>query len=182
MKKIKVTAVSYLNTKPLLYGILRSPIAQKMDLSLDIPAKCAARLKSGEVDLGLVPVAILPELNEPTIISNYCIGAVGAVNTVCIYSQVPIEETTDLWLDHHSRTSVALTKILLKEYWGINPTLLPAQEGYISQIKGSTAGLVIGDRTIGLENKFKYIYDLGRFGNVTPVYPLFLLHGSPQRS
>lgn len=161
MRKLKVVAVSYLNTKPLLYGLLHSPIAKQIDLQLEIPSVCAQMLKSGEADLGLVPVAIIPELTKPQIISDYCIGTVGAVKTVCIYSDVPIHEVDKLYLDFHSRTSVALTKLLLEEYWNVSPALIPATEGYIPRIGGTTAGLVIGDRTIGLEDKFAYTYDLG---------------------
>ncbi|WP_020535448.1 menaquinone biosynthetic enzyme MqnA/MqnD family protein [Lewinella cohaerens] len=160
MRKIKITAVSYLNTKPLLYGILNSPLADQVDLSLDIPSECARKLREGEVDLALTPVAILPELKNWHLVSDYCIGAVGEVKTVNIYSEVPIEEITALYLDHHSRSSVALSRVLLRDHWRITPKLLEAKEGYINQIKGSIAGVVIGDRTIGLERSFPYVYDL----------------------
>lgn len=161
MKKIKITAVSYLNTKPLLYGLLQSEIAHQIDLSLDVPAQCARKLLSGEADLGLVPVAVIPDLPKAHIISDYCIGTNHRVKTVGIYADQPIETLTDLYLDHHSRTSVALSQILLRDYWQLNPRLLPASDGYINKIGGSTGGLVIGDRTIGLEARFKYFYDLG---------------------
>lgn len=161
MDKIRVTAVSYLNTKPLLYGLLNSPLAPQLDLELNVPAVCARKLTHGEADLALVPVAVLPDLETPHVISDYCIGTVGAVKTVCIYSDVPIEKVETVYLDHHSRTSVQLTKLLLRDYWRLSPALLPAKDGYIKKIGGHTAGLVIGDRTIGLEQQFKYVYDLG---------------------
>lgn len=161
MDKIRLTAVSYLNTKPLLYGLLNSTLAPQLDLELNIPSVCAEKLTRGEADLALVPVAVLPELDRPHVISDYCIGTFGAVKTVCIYSDVPIEQVETVYLDHHSRTSVQLTKVLLRDYWGFSPALLPAKEGYIKKIGGRTAGLVIGDRTIGLEQQFKYVYDLG---------------------
>lgn len=162
MKKIRVTAVSYLNTKPLLYGLLTSPLAEQVELSLDIPSECARKLRDGEVDLALTPVAILPELPEWHLVSDYCIGADGAVKTVNIYGDVPLNEMTAVYLDHHSRTSVALTRVLMQEYWKHTPELLPAQEGYIDNISGSTGGVVIGDRTIGLESRFPYVYDLSK--------------------
>ena len=84
--KIKVTAVSYLNTKPFLYGIFNHGLEEELDLELNIPSVCAQKLRDGEVDLGLVPVAIIPQLIRPHIISDYCIGTVGAVKTVCLYS------------------------------------------------------------------------------------------------
>lgn len=161
MKKTKIVAVSYLNTKPLLYGLLRSELAAQIELDLQIPSECARRLKSGEADIGLVPVAIIPELQNPHIISEYCIGTKGTVRTVCLYSEVPIEQVERVFLDYHSRTSVELTKILLRDYWKLSPELIPATTGFEGEIKGRTAGLVIGDRAIEVESRFPYIYDLG---------------------
>ncbi|MFK7807748.1 MAG: menaquinone biosynthetic enzyme MqnA/MqnD family protein [Saprospiraceae bacterium] len=166
MKKIKIAAVSYLNTKPLLYGLVQDETLEKaIDLELDIPSACADKLISGEVDLGLIPVGAIPKLKEAGkeahIVSDYCIGCDGEVKTVCIYSDCPIEEIKELYLDHHSRTSVRLVQILLKDYWKQHPTLLKSEEGFIDKIKAQRAGVVIGDRTIGLDKKHKYVYDLG---------------------
>lgn len=161
MKKYKASAVSYINTKPFLYGIFKSGLESEIDLELDIPSECARKLKAKEVDFALVPVAILPELKDPIIISDYCIGSLGAVKTVCIYSEVPIEEVKSIYLDYHSRTSVELTRILLQEYWQLSPQLIHATEGYEKLIKGDSAGLVIGDRAIALKSVLPYKYDLG---------------------
>ena len=174
MKKYKVTAVSYLNTKPFLYGIFQHAVQHNIELSLDIPSLCAAKLQSGEADLGLIPVAAIPQLSNPYIISDYCIGAVGAVKTVCLYSQVPIEEVETVYLDFHSKTSVQLTKILFHKYWKQTPHYISTDDlshfsgekhantegGYLDHIKGTTAALAIGDKTMGLSEKYKYTYDL----------------------
>ncbi len=161
-QRIKLVAVSYLNTKPLLYGIVQSSLAQHIDLQLHPPATCARMLEQGEVDLALVPVAAMMNLDRPRIVSEYCIGTVGPVKTVAIYSDRPLSEVKTIYLDHHSRTSVELSKILLREHWKLKPRLLPAFDGYIDKIGGQTAGLVIGDRSIGLEDRFAYTYDLGQ--------------------
>ena len=79
---LKISAVSYLNTKPFLYGLFQSGMEDSIDLSLDIPSECARKLVAGEVDLGLIPVAVIPQLKTPHIISDYCIGTEGAVKTV----------------------------------------------------------------------------------------------------
>lgn len=162
MKKVSLCAVSYLNTKPFLYGLLRHPVHRQLEMETAIPSECARRLLAGEVDMGLVPVAVLPQLPEYHLVSDYCIGTVGAVKTVCLYGEVPVEEMETIYLDHHSRTSAALTKLLLRDHWGVQPRLLPAEEGYIESIGGLRGGLVIGDRTIGLEQRFPYVYDLGQ--------------------
>ncbi len=165
MTKIRITAVSYLNTKPFLYGIFNNQLDDLIDLKLDIPSVCAEKLKNGEADLGLVPVAVLPELKNPHIISDYCIGSLRSVRTVCLFSEKPIEEITEVYLDYHSRTSVELIKILLKNYWKVSPKLTPASLGFEKKIKGTTAALVIGDRAIAMHSKFAYCYDLGKAWN-----------------
>jgi chorismate dehydratase len=159
-KKIKVSAVSYLNTTPFLYGIDNSEVKNLIDISLDIPSDCAEKLLSGEVDLGLVPIAVLPLLKEYHIITDYCIGAYGNVDSVALYSDVPLNEISTIYLDYQSRTSVNLVKVLAQEYWNISPVWLAASEGYETKIKGSAAGVIIGDRTFFLEKKFNYKYDL----------------------
>jgi chorismate dehydratase len=160
MKKLKLTAVSYLNTKPFLYGILSKKLDEKVDMELDIPSVCAAKLASGAADLGLVPVAIIPEIPGARLISDFCIGAVGAVKTVCVFGERPIGELTHIYLDYHSRTSVELVKILLKDYWKVSPQLIPAEPGFEKQIGGTRGALIIGDRAIGLEEIYPYAYDL----------------------
>ncbi len=158
---MRLTAVSYLNTKPFIYGLYRSDLAEMIDLSLDIPSVCAQKLLTGEADIALSPVAIIPQLPEAHLISDFCIGSTGAVKTVCVFAQTPLSGIKRLFLDFHSRTSVALVQILCEKYWKISPEFIPAYEGYESEIEGDTAGLIIGDRAIGCESRFTYTYDLG---------------------
>ncbi len=161
--KIKVSAVSYLNTIPFIHGIESSPsLMEQIELSRDIPSECARKLMSGEVDLGLVPVAILPQMEESFIVTDFCIGAVGDVSSVLLYSDVPLDEIEAIYLDYQSRTSVQLCQILCREYWKINPTFLLAEEGFEQKIGGTTAGLVIGDRCFGMKGKHLHLFDLSR--------------------
>ncbi|MDB4534492.1 menaquinone biosynthesis protein [Vicingaceae bacterium] len=160
VKKIKVSAVSYLNTLPFLYGINNSEIKDQLDLSLDIPSDCAKKLLSGDVDLGLVPVAILPQIKEYHIVSDYCIGAVGDVDSVALYSDVPLNRIESIYLDYQSKTSINLVKVLCKEYWNISPEFIEASEGYEDEINGKIAGVIIGDRTFNLSKDYKFKYDL----------------------
>jgi chorismate dehydratase len=163
MRKFKVAAVNYLNTKPFLYGIFNSPVSDQLDLSLDVPSECARMLEDGEVDFGLVPVAALADMNEYYLLSDFCIGAKGSVQTVGIFSEVPIEEIEKVYLDFHSRTSVELAKVLLKEYWHIAPRLETSFAGFEkTAIKGNTAGLVIGDKAIEIRDRYPFFYDFGK--------------------
>ncbi len=152
MTKIKVSAVSYTNSKPFVYGIMHSGILDNIDLSLDIPSVCANKLIDNQVDIGLVPVAALLHIKDYQIISNYCIGANGNVDSVFIFSNKPIQEIRTLQLDAESRTSNNLSKVLLKYHWKINPELVVTDM--------ADAFVQIGDRTFSNRDHFPYQYDL----------------------
>ncbi|MCO4294421.1 menaquinone biosynthesis protein [Solitalea sp. MAHUQ-68] len=152
MEKLRVSAVSYTNTKPFLYGLEHSNVLDKLELSLDIPADCAQKLIDDKADVGLIPVAALLRLPYYEIIGDYCIGATGAVNSVFIFSDVPVQQISTICLDPQSRTSNNLARILMKKYWNIDPVIL--QEGE------ADAQVLIGDRTFGRKQEFNYAYDL----------------------
>ena len=160
LEKIKVGAVSYLNTKPLLYGVKRSGILDRIELIEEYPSLIATMLLEDKIDVGLVPVAIIPQLKESHIITDICIGAEGAVGSVCLFSEVPIEKVERVLLDYQSRTSITLFKELIKEYWKKDVEIVDAKPGYQQEIKGTTAGVVIGDRAFEQRTISPYIYDL----------------------
>ncbi len=110
--------------------------------------------------IGLVPVALLVELDHYKIISDYCIGANGKVDSVKLYSEVPLQEIKTVTLDYQSKSSIKLTKVLNKFYWKQNFEYMDAKPGYEENIKGNNAAVVIGDRTFSLNGKFKFEYDL----------------------
>lgn len=161
-ERVRVGIINYLNVKPFLYGIRQSRQLEQIELVETYPARLAAMLLHNEVDLGIVPVAILPEMKQYQIVSDYCIGCDGPVASVCLFSEKPIHQIETVWLDYQSRTSVVLAKILLKHYWQINPEFKDARgEEYRHHITGTTAGLVIGDRAFEQRKQSTYIYDLG---------------------
>lgn len=160
-KRIRIGAVSYLNTRPLLFGLKRSGLMDRVDVVEAYPARVASMLLNDEVDVGLVPVAIIPQLKESHIITDYCIGADGEVASVAIFSEVPLEKVEKILLDYQSRTSVNLAKVLLKEYWKQKPALEDARKDFRSHISGTTGGVVIGDRALEQLKISPYYYDLG---------------------
>src|SRR5690242_8821649 len=111
-EKIKISIVNYTNTLPFKWALKNSDIMEKIDLQEDIPSICAQKLKFGQVDLALVPVALIAELPEHHIETEFCIGAHGKVDSVKLYSHVPLKEIETVTLDYQSKTSITLAKVL----------------------------------------------------------------------
>ncbi|MGM9475721.1 menaquinone biosynthetic enzyme MqnA/MqnD family protein [Pedobacter sp. GSP4] len=155
MNKTKISAVAYTNTKAFIYGLTHSDIINKIDLSLDIPSDCAAKVINGQADIGLMPVAAIPMVPNANIVADYCIGSDGAVNSVFIFSEVPINQIKTLRLDSHSRTSNNLAKVLLKFYWKQDVAFTTVADAKTDAI------VLIGDRTFGKKDDFAYAYDMG---------------------
>lgn len=159
-EKYKVAIVNYLNTKPFIEGIRSHPICDLIELIECSPAKCASLYLEHEVDISLVPVGAL--IGQPfERISDYGIASDGPVSSVCLFSQVPLEEIKTIYLDYQSRTSVMLVRLLSQEYWHIRPNFVQASAGYEQNLSGAEAGLIIGDRALKVKHKYPYVYDLG---------------------
>ena len=156
----KISAVSYLNTIPFVYGLQHADNL-RADLLLAPPAECARNYIEGRVDIALLPAAVVPELKQTDVITDYCIGAVGAVRTVTVMSHTPISSVKRIWLDAHSRTSVQLCGNLAQNKWHINPEWLHMPDyAVIDHAQPDDAFLLIGDKVFGYEGRFKYTYDL----------------------
>ena len=150
-----------MNTKPLLYGIQQSSVMGELELIIDYPARIGDMLLRNEIDMGLVPVAMIADMPEYYINGNFGIGSDGPVASVGIFSEVPMQEITRVLLDYQSRTSVQLARILLERYWKIRPELVNAGIDFQDQIRGTTAAVVIGDRAFQQRKVSPFVYDLG---------------------
>ncbi|MCC6769272.1 MAG: menaquinone biosynthesis protein [Bacteroidia bacterium] len=161
---IKISAVSYLNTAPFIFGILKSGFLSPDEfvLTRENPAACAASLLRNDAQIGIVPVAIIPKLKNFSILQRTCIGANDHVDSVMLFSQVPLNAIKKITLDWQSRTSVNLCRILADEYWGISPEWLQGSGDIIKSIQGHTAAVVIGDRALDHFGNFPYQYDLAK--------------------
>ena len=161
MDKIRISAVKYANTYPFIYGLKESGFEKKVILETDHPADCAAKLISGKVDIGLIPVAAIPMLKEYHIISDYCIGANGNVRTVMLLSNCPFLEIRNIYLDYRSRSSVNLTKVLAKNSWKKDFRWINTSKSFdFKNIGLDEAVILIGDQCFEFENSFKYKIDL----------------------
>ena len=183
---VKISCVSYLNSKPFIFGLQNSEIKNEIDLQLDIPAVCAQKFDDKLVDIGLVPVAALGSIDDYHIISDYCIGADGEVGSVVLASDVPLHHIQNILLDYQSRTSVILAQILADKFWKIKPQFHDTRQNYESIIGGTTAGIIIGDRTFAQKSNFKYIYDLAHewklFTNLPFVFACWVANKELDRS
>lgn len=160
MDLIRISAVSYLNTFPFVFGLKTSGELDDIDLQLDIPSVCAEKLKRNDVDLALVPVGAIPELDKPIPVSDYCIGAVGEVRTVLLLSHVPLNEIREIALDSDSRTSVLLIRVLAERFWKIRPGWRELGPGGAEKPEGCESLVAIGDKTFRLVNHYPFVYDL----------------------
>ena len=159
-RRLKIGAVSYLNTKPLVYGLAES--APWLEVVYDLPSRLADRLAAGALDVALIPS--IEFFQDPTyrIVSDACIGCRGAVLSVNLHSRVPMQRIRRLALDEGSRTSVALVRILLRERFGIEPELQSLPIGASAAECNADAVLLIGDRAIAApRSDFIEHWDLG---------------------
>ena len=163
MDKIRISAVKYANTYPFIYGLRESGFDRRVIIETDHPADCAAKLISGIVDIGLIPVAVLPLLQEHYIISDYCIGANGNVRTVMLLSNCPVSKIEAIYLDYRSRSSVNLIKVLAKNSWKREFRWINTSEGFdFINIGPNEAVVLIGDQCFEFENSFAYKLDLAQ--------------------
>jgi chorismate dehydratase len=149
LNKIRVGIVNYLNTRPLLKGLTQLSLDGEIELSQNYPAQIAEDLLMARIDIGLVPVAVLPRLPQAAIIGSHCIATKGIVASVCLFSTQPLETLDSIYLDYQSRTSVQLLRILLRDHWKKEVTFLPStSSAFIEEINGQRGGLIIGDRAL----------------------------------
>ncbi|MEO8497226.1 MAG: menaquinone biosynthesis protein, partial [Planctomycetota bacterium] len=157
---MKVGAVSYLNTKPLVYRL--AEIAPYADISYDLPSRLADQLANGELDIALIPSVEYFQDPSYEIVSNACIGCRGPVLSVKLLTRVPFDQIRTLALDEGSRTSVALVRILLQQRFGLAPQLESLPIGAGVNDSNADAVLLIGDRAIHApDGGFVDEWDLG---------------------
>jgi chorismate dehydratase len=156
----RISGISYLNTAPFLYGIRNSDIITQIDLTLDTPAQCAHKLLNGEADMGIVPVAVIPQIKKSYIVTDYCIGADNEVKSVLMVSNSSLDKIKTVYLDYQSRTSVLLAQILAYHHWKINVNFIFAEsDSQLLNISDNQASVIIGDRALKHSGSFKYKYD-----------------------
>ena len=159
--QIRVGAVAYLNTKPLVFDL--EQLAPDADIRFDLPSRLARSLASGELDVALVPSVELFGHPDYSIVSDACIACHDRVLSVKLLSRTPVARIRTLALDEGSRTSAILVRILLRDRLGIEPKLLPLAIGDDPSKSVADAVLLIGDRAItSAGDSFVVEWDLGQ--------------------
>lgn len=166
MGLVRVSAVKYINTYPFILGIKESSVLSLIDLDVCHPSECATKLIKGETDIGLVPVAILAEMNEYHIIGDYCIGTRGEVKTVLVVGNTPLEECGRIYLDHRSRSSNALCRVIAEKFWKRRYEFVTTDESFdIKGLRDGESAVIIGDQCFAYAHEFRYRTDLGKEWN-----------------
>jgi chorismate dehydratase len=160
MKKLRISAISYLNTAPLMWDFEHGQAGAEFDISYTLPSQCAAHLRAGSADIGIIPAAAYTGIPDLAILPGVAIASRRAVRSILLVSKVPLEKIESVALDTSSMTSVALTKVLFAKWWGGTRKFVAMAPDEEQMLKQCDAGLVIGDPALKI-NRSRYItYDL----------------------
>jgi len=146
--KVRVGAVSYLNTRPLVFGLDQGQGADRIELSYDVPSVLATRLEAGELDVALLPVIELARIPDLVVVPGLAIGSYGDCRSVLLIATKPLGEIRSIALDPESRTSNALVRVLCADAWGINPRFVVGPRDLELALSEHDAVVRIGDKAL----------------------------------
>jgi len=160
MKRLRISAISYLNTAPLMWDFEHGDAGADFEISYTIPSQCAAQLKAGTADIGIIPVAAYAVIPDLAILPGVAIAARRAVRSILLVSKVPLERIRTVALDTSSMTSAALTKVLFAKWWGGQPEFAAVPPDIDQMLRHHDAGLLIGDPALRIDRTQYFTYDL----------------------
>jgi chorismate dehydratase len=164
MPPLLISAISFLNTAPLMWDFENGETAEKLkthfEFNYTIPSVCAEQLKSGTADIGIIPVAAYTTIPDLVIIPDVAIAAKNAVRSILLVSKTPLEKIRSVATDNSSRTSSALVQVYLKKFVGIDPAFTPQKPDLKEMLRWHDAGLLIGDPALQARTGSHYVYDL----------------------
>jgi chorismate dehydratase len=180
MVKAKVSVVQYLNTIPLIWGMLRGEQRGKYKLEFTTPAGCAEALRARRADVGIIPSIEYQRMNEVEVLPDLAIASKGPVKSVLLFSNRPIAQLQTIAMDNSSRTSVALVTILLRKFYRRDFTSVSAAPHPSEMLRMADAALVIGDPALAYRGRVPYVYDLAtewrKFTGLPFVFALWVGH------
>ncbi len=163
MRPLRISAISFLNTAPLMWDFEHQPsaeIAENFTIEYTVPSSCAQALREGSADIGIIPVITTATIPDLVAIPGVAIAALGPVASISLISKVPIEQIHSVAMDTSSRTSVGLTTVLLNKFFSGLRESVPMAPQLDPMLERCEAALLIGDSALTADTKGYYVYDL----------------------
>ncbi len=164
MPGLRISAISFLNTAPLMWDFEHRDAAQHFEISYTIPSACAAALAANQADIGIIPAVTYAQIPGLVILPNIAIAAKDHVRSILLISHKPMEDVRKVAADTSSRTSVALTQVLFAKFFGGPRELTPHPPDLDAMLAAHDAALLIGDAALLAEAQISqrrlYSYDL----------------------
>jgi chorismate dehydratase len=164
MPPLRISAISFLNTAPLMWdfenGDSAARLRQDFEISYTIPSHCAQQLKQGSADIGIIPVAAYVEIPELVIVPDVAIAAKNKVRSILLVSKAPLDKIRSVATDDSSRTSAALVEIYLRKFVGTDPGFTRQKPDLKTMLQWHDAALLIGDPALQARTDGYYVYDL----------------------
>jgi len=160
MRRLRISAISYLNTAPLMWDFEHGEAGRDFDISYTLPSDCARALQAGSADIGIIPAAALTEVSGLMVLPEVAIASRRPVRSILLVSKSPLEKIRTVALDTSSMTSVALTKVLFEKWWGGDRTFTPMAPDMDTMLASHDAGLLIGDPALQIDRSRYFTLDL----------------------
>jgi chorismate dehydratase len=160
MRRLRISAISFLNTAPLMWDFEHGAAGRNFDISYTVPSACAADLQRGAADIGIIPAAAYTTVPNLVILPGVAIASLRAVRSILLVSKVPVDEIQSVALDTSSLTSVALVKVLFAKWWGGEKRFSSMAPDLDYMLASHDAGLLIGDSALKVDRSRYLTYDL----------------------
>jgi chorismate dehydratase len=164
MPPLRISAISFLNTAPLMWdfenGETAAQLRQTFEISYTVPSHCAEQLKEGSADIGIIPVAAYTEIPDLVVVPDVAIAAKNKVRSILLVSKVAIDKIRSVATDDSSRTSAALVEIYLRKFVGLDPGFSRQKPSLKEMLQWHDAALLIGDPALQARTDGYFVYDL----------------------
>lgn len=165
MRRLRISAISYLNTAPLMWNFVHADAGRHFDISYTLPSSCARSLADGTADIGIIPAAAYASIAGLEVLPDVAIASKRAVRSILLVSRRPIDKVRSVALDTSSMTSVALTKVLLEKWLGGARVYAPMAPDLETMLSAHDAALVIGDPALQIDRSRYFTLDLAEEWN-----------------
>ncbi len=164
MPRLRISAISFLNTAPLMWDFENGETAEALkahfEFNYTLPSQCAEQLKAGTADIGIIPVAAYTTIQDLLILPDVAIASKNAVRSILLVSKVPLEKIRSVATDSSSRTSAALVQVFLKKFVGVDAGYTSQPPDLAEMLRWHDAGMVIGDPALQLNTAGYHVFDL----------------------